>query len=478
MAAAVCCLVGCSGSGPGGALNEGERRFADAQRQSCVADRDRDMRARAVPVELPAGRPFEMQSVEVENAGRADVDGVWIYTNDAANLYSPSTAMAGVPTGDHEAAIERLLALRKACFLHHVPVTQWGYPHHPVALFGALGYGICDDVAAAAAVLGRAAGVGVRTFSIREDRFEGRPLSRAFEHVICLVRVEDRWIPLDLDHGVVWRRGDGRLASAEDLAADPALAGRGGYQWRHEGHDPGRIIAGALARARLRELASPRLREPRMHRSRLVLPVGSRFTWLWTPLCEPFSDSGPAPVSPRPAAYSNGVFEWQLPPQSSHMLHTSGCRLAAVLGPYPMLEGNVRAAGRDVLCMDRFVEHPQSVPRTYVWQRVDACESGFDLTPLFRGRGQPRRNITLGVLLRLPRQGAASVRIVVQSSKLAQPTLRPGRNVVHVYCPSAFARAAFTTRIAERDAGFDVVLRSSWLRVTFACRRGPPAARR
>jgi len=436
------------------------------------------MRGLAVPVELPAGRPFAMQSVGVENVGRTDVDGVWIYTNDAANLYSPCTAMAGVPKGDHEAAIERLLALREACFLHHVPVTQWGYPHHPVALFGALGYGICDDIAAAAAVLGRAAGVGVRTFSLREDRFGGRPLSRPFEHTICLVAAHGHWVPLDLDHGVVWRRGDGRLATVEDLAADPGLAARGGYQWRHEGHDPGRIIAGALARARLGEPTSLLPGEPVPLRLRLVLPVGSRFTWLWSPLCDPFTESAPAAGGLRPAVYSNGVFEWQIPPQSSHLLHTSRGRLAAALGPYPMLEGNVRVAGRDVLCMDRFVEHPQSVPRSYVWQGLDACESGLDLAPLFRGRGQPRRNVTLGVLMKLPRQGAASVRIVVQSSKLAQPALRPGRNVVHVYCPSALARAAFTTRIAERDGGFDVVLRSSWLRVTFVCRHGPPAARR
>ena len=45
-------------------------------------------------------------------------------------------------------------------------------------------------------------------------------------YVLALVEVDGRWCPLDPFHGVIIRRPDGRLASREDIRANPELARR------------------------------------------------------------------------------------------------------------------------------------------------------------------------------------------------------------------------------------------------------------
>jgi len=81
------------------------------------------------------------------------------------------------------------------------------------------GYGTADQLADVLATLCAYAGVPA------ELVFLGPPGGRSV-HAVTLVRVEGRWCPVDPYYGVMARHPDGRLASREEILADPELVRR------------------------------------------------------------------------------------------------------------------------------------------------------------------------------------------------------------------------------------------------------------
>lgn len=465
--AAACALCGCGGRGPDAELTAQEQTFASRVRQSFTSAVDTDVMCTTVECAAPRGGHLSMRWVQVANVGDADADTLWVYTNDHFSLLNPLTMMEGVPRGDAEKAIERILELRARYFRHHPPATIWGFAHHPGPLFAALGYGLCDDIAAAAAVLGRAAGLNMHTCNVRVDKPNAGHEAKPFEHTFNLVELGGRIVPLDFDHGLVWRNAKGDLASIDELAQDRQLASSVACRWVHPDSNVSKLMAKAFAECAEQIKASVPARRPTRAANpvpmRLCLPVGSRFTWLWSPVCAPLSDRGSSDRE-QPPNYANGLFEWRLDRRSSYVTPTKSGIVAAVISPYPMLDGRVvgaRGKVTEAWVCDRFIEYPESVPIARSWRPLGS--------PRLFGHGErPKRRITLGSLVKVQASSHVQLRITVQSSKAAQPALKPGRNRVHIVTRQGSAGSDFRTATTEHEGRFETVVQSDRLKITFS----------
>lgn len=108
--------------------------------------------------------------------------------------------------------------------------TPAGWPivdDHPLNIV-IRGYGKADQMADVFATLSVYAGVPA-FFEFVEDPSRRAVLPLAFAHL------EGRWIPFDVEHHVVFRDRQGRLASVEDLVTDPAWVDRAGGDVRPSG---------------------------------------------------------------------------------------------------------------------------------------------------------------------------------------------------------------------------------------------------
>ena len=459
-------------------MSAAERRFAEQAYRSYFAAFDDDMLCVEVELDLPSDRPFVMRSVQVANVGDTDIDAVWVFTNDQINLHSPQTMMAGVPDGDAEAAVARIIDIRRRYFRHHPPATVWGYPHHPAPLFGALGYGICDDIAAAAEVLARCRGLDMHMCSLHAGALRGRSFSKPFDHVISLLKTDGSTLPVDFDTGFVWRTTEGRLASLSDLSQNQALPGTALRDWVHCGHDASEIMRAELTanQEQLEAIAPGDPWDANMSpfRMRLCLPVGARLTWLWSPVCAPYSDRGPAPQPPYPPNYANALLEWDIDRRSASVLSTGESIVALAQTPYPMLRGRLTlgAKTRTKSCYcNRFLQYPKSVPRSLTWQplpRPPSQSQSVDLKPIFCDGDRLKRNITLGSLLKVQAPSPVQLRIVVQSSKAAQPALKPGHNRVHIVTRHGSAGSDFRVATTQHKDCFETAVQSDRLKITFS----------
>ena len=460
-------------------MDAAERRFAERAYQSYFTPHDA-LTCVEVELDMPSDRPFVMRSVQVANVSDTDLDAVWVVTNDQINLYSPQTMMAGVPYGDVEATVARILAIRKRYFRHHPPATVWGYPHHPAPLLGALGYGICDDIAAAAAVLARCRGLDMHMCSLHAAAFRGHSFPKPLDHAINLLKTGDGTHPLDFDTGLVWRTTEGRLASLSDMNQDRASPGPALRDWEHCGHEASEIMQAELTANQVQLEAIPTgdpwHADMSPFRMRLCLPVGARLTWLWSPICAPYSDKGHTPRLPYPPNYTNARFEWDIDRRSASVLSTGEALVALAQTPCPMLRGSLtlgaRTRTKSYYC-NRFLQYPKSVPRSLTWQAPPPSSPqsrSIDLKPIFYDGDRLKRNITLGSLVKIPGTAAAKLEIVLQSSKAAQPTLKPGRNVIHILASKS--PAPFTAHTKLDKQGLEASLRSTSLEITFSCSYG------
>ncbi|MPY90072.1 MAG: hypothetical protein GEU99_19385 [Luteitalea sp.] len=101
---------------------------------------------------------------------------------------------------------------------HYAPPTQGYDGDDPVKLFNAYGYGLCNNVMGAQAVLYERAGLP----------FRQRHLGAA-EHSVVEVYYDDLWHVLDADRDGLYLQWDNRtIAGVDDLIADPALVARAG----------------------------------------------------------------------------------------------------------------------------------------------------------------------------------------------------------------------------------------------------------
>ena len=152
--------------------------------------------------------------------------------------------------------------------------------------------------------------------------------------------------------------------------------------------------------------------------------------------------------------------------------------IAAVLSPYPMLKGAMVSARGEVadawLC-DRFIEYPESVPRTRSWRPLGSWrlvdKGRFGPVPLFGHGERPSSRITLGSLLKVQAPSPVQLRIVVQSSKAAQPALKPGHNRVHIVTPHGSAGSDFSVATTQHKDCFETTVQSERLKITFSYER-------
>ena len=458
-------------------MSAAERGFAERAYRAYFTPHD-DLICVEAKLDLPPDRSFVMRSVQIANVGDADIDAVWVFTNEQINLYSPLTMMAGVPSSDADAAAERILEIRKRYSHHHPPATVWGYPHHPAPLFGALGYGICDDIAAAAEVLARCRGLDMHMCSLHAGTLGNQDLPKPLDHVVNLLKVNDSTLPMDFDTGLVWRTREGRLASLSDMAENRAVPGPKLRDWVHCGHDAGEIMKAELAANQVQLEAippgDPWHADMSPFRMRLYLPVGARLTWLWSPVCPPYSDRTP-PRPPYPPNYTNARLEWDLDPRSASVLSTDGALIALAQSPYPMLRGSLTLGAETrtkAYYCNRFLEYPKSLPRSLTWRALPLPppeSQSIDLKPIFCDGDRLKRNITLGSLVKAHATTSAKLEIVLQSSVAAQPTLRPGHNLVHIFATRPVAPGPFTVHTTQGQGGLQACLRSAHLEITFSC---------
>jgi hypothetical protein len=91
---------------------------------------------------------------------------------------------------------------------HWYSLTESSWVHDPVALVNSVGFGLCDDVANAAAELGRHAGLSTRVWWLSG-------------HVVPETYDGKRWRMYDPDLVVYYKDAMGEVQGVEDLAANP-----------------------------------------------------------------------------------------------------------------------------------------------------------------------------------------------------------------------------------------------------------------
>jgi hypothetical protein len=93
---------------------------------------------------------------------------------------------------------------------HAVPITGGQWVHDPLLLINSVGWGFCDDVAAAFAYLVRAAGFESRVWGLSG-------------HVVPEVMVNNSWAMYDPDLAVYYRTAEGSTAAVADLENNALL---------------------------------------------------------------------------------------------------------------------------------------------------------------------------------------------------------------------------------------------------------------
>ncbi len=162
-------------------------------------------------VEAAAGRPVANRRVTLRNLDATAAAVFHLRGAGWPDLSSTEGILGSIlpPGADEE---RKALAIWK--FLvdwryHYYPAEEGDEIHDPVKFINVYGYGFCDDCAENFAVLCRAAGIRARIWGL-----DGHVVGEAF--------YGGRWHMFDPDHEVVYRSADGKIASVEDLAADPS----------------------------------------------------------------------------------------------------------------------------------------------------------------------------------------------------------------------------------------------------------------
>lgn len=154
-----------------------------------------------------------LQSVVVHNPGNHDVrfnlaiNGKRFFANDDDVLDELQATLAPNDDAGFAMALWRFMLLNR---YHYEPYTaqQWG--HAPTLFLNSLGYGLCDDIAAATSALARRRGLAARVWFLNG-------------HIVAEIRVANRWQVYDADLEVYYRLRDGRLGGVEELAGDTTL---------------------------------------------------------------------------------------------------------------------------------------------------------------------------------------------------------------------------------------------------------------
>lgn len=154
-----------------------------------------------------------LQSVVIHNPGNHDVrfnlaiNGKRFFANDDDVLDEIQATHSPNNDEGFAMALWRFMILNR---YHYEPYTaqQWG--HAPTLFLNSLGYGLCDDIAAATSSLARRRGLAARVWFLNG-------------HIVSEIRIANRWQVYDADLEVYYRRRDGTIAGVEELAGDTAL---------------------------------------------------------------------------------------------------------------------------------------------------------------------------------------------------------------------------------------------------------------
>lgn len=94
---------------------------------------------------------------------------------------------------------------------HDWPSHSGDEAFDPIKLLSVYGYGFCSHAAKALAILANHAGLETQ---VRHAKGQ---------HVVCEILIDGRWAMFDPDGEVVYRTNEGRIASVDEIRADPAL---------------------------------------------------------------------------------------------------------------------------------------------------------------------------------------------------------------------------------------------------------------
>jgi hypothetical protein len=149
-------------------------------------------------------------AVSIENTSDQTVAFSWrhadmpVASNRREIMFDVERSQAGLPV---DQALWRYVADNTYPWY---PTTELGWIHDPLVLINSIGFGFCDDVATAMALLAREAGLESRVW-----RLSG--------HVVPEVKVGERWAMLDPDLAVYYKTIGGSTASVAELASNPEL---------------------------------------------------------------------------------------------------------------------------------------------------------------------------------------------------------------------------------------------------------------
>lgn len=168
---------------------------------------------------------------------------------------------------------------------HWYPTTEAYWIHDPLLMVNSIGFGFCDDVANAYAILGQAAGYPTRVWWL-------------YGHVVPEIAVDGRWEVLDPDLATYYVDANGNIAGVAQLSTDATLITapiaphfsltRKSYAYTPE-------LAAMYASMADNRIEEQNLEGPTQLAGELTLPVGARLTYpgKWAPAPVGFDGSTP-----------------------------------------------------------------------------------------------------------------------------------------------------------------------------------------
>lgn len=157
--------------------------------------------------------------IEISNPTPRPIESFQILLNDKPFLSRMEDVLDEIgrmipayPDEPYEVRLSRYIA---GDIVHAKPYSGQRWMHEPLLQLNSLGYGFCEDVAAAYYLLARKAGYESRIWNIRNDADEG--------HIIPEIKVGNRWEMIDVDYNSYFLAQDGRIAGLEELVADRGL---------------------------------------------------------------------------------------------------------------------------------------------------------------------------------------------------------------------------------------------------------------
>ncbi len=109
-----------------------------------------------------------------------------------------------------EAFERRLWRYLRDNVYHYVPITAAAWLHDPVLLVNSVGFGFCDDVAAAYVVLAQSWGYEARIWDL-------------YGHVVPEIRTQGKWHVYDPDLAVYYEDSASEVVGLSELSADASL---------------------------------------------------------------------------------------------------------------------------------------------------------------------------------------------------------------------------------------------------------------